>query len=445
MTMRRHSIHYLFVTAVLVGSIGFTLASAGPASAASPNDFLCYVSGSTQVAAVGASYANPLLVALSSTACSSPTLDTQAGNTVTFSVVTTAGGPSVSFSPSSTATASSGQASVTLSANNVAGNFEVVATSSATASNPSPQSVTFSLTNAGSGPASITAGIGSGQATPVGTVFTLGLAVSVDDASGNPLSNVAVTFVAPTSGASGTFSTNALHAITVETDSAGIAVAPAFVANESAGGYVVTATVAGYAPSAAFALVNLASTTFTVTSVSPFSLAQGLTKQRLTISGTGFLSGAVVTFSDPNIVVNATTFVSATSLDLSVTTASGATIGPTSVTVTNPGGAVATGADVLSVDRAIAAAKPAAFSLGFAKDSDALTASTENRLRSLAHVLVSRATIKFVSYANSTSLAKNRANSVARFLKTLVGTFHVSFVMITSRTANTVRVITVRN
>jgi len=41
----------------------------------------------------------------------------------------------------------------------------------------------------------------------------------------------------------------------VKTNSRGIAVAPAFVANETGGGYVVTAT-AGHARAAAFALVN---------------------------------------------------------------------------------------------------------------------------------------------------------------------------------------------
>ena len=445
MTMRRHSIHYVSVIAVLAGSIGFTLADAGPASAASPNDFLCYVSGSAQVAAVGASYANPLVVELSSTACASPTPDTQTGLAVTYSVVTTAGGPSATFSPGSTVTASSGQASVTISATGVVGSFEVVATSPATASNASPQSVTFSLTNAGSGPATITAGLGGFQATPVGTSFTLGLAVTVDDSFGNPLSNVPVTFFAPSSGASGTFSTSALHAVTVETDVAGVAVAPTFVANDVAGGYVVTASVAGYTPSAAFALVNDASTSFTVTSASPYSLTQGLTRQNLAITGTGFLNGAQATFSTPNIVVNSTTFLSATSLELSVTTSSDTAIGPTSVTVINPGGANATGTDVVTVASALAAATPAAFSLHFAKDSDELSAGNENRLKSLAHVLVSRPTIKFVSYADSASIAKNRANSVARFLKTLIGTFHVSFEVVTSSNANTVRVITVRN
>jgi hypothetical protein len=433
------------VIALLAGSIGFTLASAGPASAASPNDFLCYVSGSSQVAALGASYANPLQVELSSTACTSPTPDTQAGLAVTYSVVTSAGGPASTFSPGSTVTASSGQASVTISANGVVGSFEVVATSPATASNATAQSVTFSLTNAGSGPASITAGIGSSQSTPVGTAFTLGLAVTVDDAFANPLSNVPVTFLAPSSGASGTFSTSALHAVTVETDGAGVAVAPTFVANDVAGGYVVTASVAGYAPSAAFALVNDASTSFAVTSASPYLLTQGSTKQDVAITGTGFLDGAVVTLAAANIVVNSTTFVSATSIELNVTTLRTATIGPTSVTVVNPGGATATGTDVVTVESALSAVTPAAFSLSFAKDSDTLSASTEHRLTSLAHVWVSRPTIKFVSYAKSTSLAKNRANNVARFLKTLVGTFHVSFLVITSSTANTVRVITVRN
>lgn len=445
MKNRRHPVHHLVFFVLLSGSMGLTVAVAAPASAASPNDFLCYVAGSSQVAAAGAAYANPLQVELSSTACASPTPDTAAGPTVSYSVVTTVGGPSVTFSPSSVVTTSDAMATVAVSANDVGGAFSVVATSSATASNPTTQSVSFSLTNTGTGPANITAGIGDFQSTPVGATFTLGLAVTVDDASNDPVANAPVTFLAPTVGASGIFSTTALYAVTVSTDAAGIAVAPAFTANDVAGGYVIKAFVAGYAPSAAFALVNDAVISLMATSASPSSLNQGARGQNVTITGSNFLSGATATFSNSAISINSTTWLSSTSLEANVTIASNATTGPVSVAVVNPGGSTATATDVFNVDSAHGAARPAAFYLAFANNSAVLRAGDENRLRAYAHELASRATITFVGYANNVSLAKNRASNVARFLKSLVGTFHLSFIEVVSSSTNAVRVTTILN
>src|ERR1039458_8085845 len=65
MRNRRHLTHYLIACAVAVGSVGLASVAAGPADAASPNDFLCYVAGSSQVAAVGTAYINALQVELS--------------------------------------------------------------------------------------------------------------------------------------------------------------------------------------------------------------------------------------------------------------------------------------------------------------------------------------------------------------------------------------------
>src|ERR1039458_1541185 len=74
MRNRRHLIHRLVAFTVLAGSIGLA-AVASPVGAATPNDFLCYVAGSSQVSALGTAFANPMQVELSSTACASPTLD----------------------------------------------------------------------------------------------------------------------------------------------------------------------------------------------------------------------------------------------------------------------------------------------------------------------------------------------------------------------------------
>jgi hypothetical protein len=115
-------------------------------------------------------------------------------------------------------------------------------------------------------PTRITAGVGAIQATPVGTRFPIRLAVTVTDAERNPVPGAAVTFTAPAHGPSGRFTirTRTKHSrphvshprsVTIKTDACGIAVAPAFVANDTQGGYIVEASVEHVRP-AAFALVN---------------------------------------------------------------------------------------------------------------------------------------------------------------------------------------------
>jgi hypothetical protein len=86
-------------------------------------------------------------------------------------------------------------------------------------------------------------------------VFGTDLSVTVTDAAGNPVPGVSVTFIAPASGASGTFS-NGMNTIAVTTDSSGIATAGTFTANPTMGPYTVTAAAAGQ--SADFSLTNIA-------------------------------------------------------------------------------------------------------------------------------------------------------------------------------------------
>lgn len=95
------------------------------------------------------------------------------------------------------------------------------------------------------------------QAAAVSTLFANPLAVTLRDGSGNPVSGVLVTFTAPAAGASGTFS-NATNTISVATNASGVASAQ-FVANGTAGPYVVSATSPG-ATSASFALYNVGPT-----------------------------------------------------------------------------------------------------------------------------------------------------------------------------------------
>ncbi len=115
-------------------------------------------------------------------------------------------------------------------------------------------SVSFSLRNLPGHPATITAGAGSSEQAVEGSRFPIPLAVTVSDKDGNAVSGAAVRFAAPARGPSGTFARRR-SSVVVRTNSAGVAVAPSFVANKEAGGYVVRASVA-HAGSAAFALVN---------------------------------------------------------------------------------------------------------------------------------------------------------------------------------------------
>jgi hypothetical protein len=95
---------------------------------------------------------------------------------------------------------------------------------------------------------------GTPQTVTVNTVFATALQAIVRDANNNPLSGAMVTFTAPGTGASASFS-GSLSA-TVATNSSGIATAPALTANGQAGSYSVLASTAGALSTIGFALTN---------------------------------------------------------------------------------------------------------------------------------------------------------------------------------------------
>jgi adhesin/invasin len=107
-------------------------------------------------------------------------------------------------------------------------------------------------------PAITTIESGSGQAVSVGSSFAA-LSALVTDAYGNPLSGINVSFTAPAGGPGGTFmvGANSVASATASTDSDGVATAPTFTANTSAGSFLVTAAAAGTG-AADFDLTNLA-------------------------------------------------------------------------------------------------------------------------------------------------------------------------------------------
>jgi hypothetical protein len=100
---------------------------------------------------------------------------------------------------------------------------------------------------------------GTPQSAKMNTSFGTALAAMVKDANNNLLSGVIVTFTAPASGASGSF-TGGLKTTTATTSASGVATAPTFTANGTTGTYAVTATVSGVGTPATFSLTNSALT-----------------------------------------------------------------------------------------------------------------------------------------------------------------------------------------
>ena len=111
---------------------------------------------------------------------------------------------------------------------------------------------------------------GDPQDTQINTAFA-NLVVKVTDQYGNPVPSASVTFTAPGSGASGTFS-NSSNTITASTGANG-QLSEAFTANGTAGGYSVTAnTNPNVATPATFHLIN--DSQFTISGDIPDSLSK---------------------------------------------------------------------------------------------------------------------------------------------------------------------------
>ena len=179
-----------------------------------------------------------------------------AGVRVTFTIGKASDNASATFPDgTSLATATTNGAGIAvappMTANGIAGAF------TATASVPGGGPVAYRLRNVASRPATIAPGAADGTSTGIGSTFPIRLAVTVDDASGNPVAGVVVRFSGPHSGAGGHFTTRAKRAartVRVRTNVSGVAIAPPFTANAVAGGYAVQ--VRAGSTRAAFALVN---------------------------------------------------------------------------------------------------------------------------------------------------------------------------------------------
>jgi hypothetical protein len=250
----------------------------------------------------------------------------------------------------------------------------------------------YSLTNTLSAGATLTAS-GGGGASPINTAFGSPFQATVKDSDGNPVAGVTVTFTAPTSGASGTFP-GGLTSVTVTTSGNGVATAPTFTANSTAGGpYNVTASVAGVATPTNYSLTNTPGPPNTIT-------ATGGTPQRANIntaftaalqatvkdSGGNLVPGATVTFAAPGSGASGTfaggantAVTNASGVATSATFTANSTSGIYNVNATVPGVATSAAFAMTNVDfsvasttgtQAVAAGGTANYTLNFTAITD---------------------------------------------------------------------------
>ena len=234
--------------------------------------------GTPQSTTVGSAFASPL-EAIVRDSNANPV----SGVIVTFTAPSSGASGTFAGGVNTATTNASGMAtSAVLTANATAGTFTVTARVAGVS-----RGARFTLTNQAAGAASITASSGTPQSAMVGTAFASPLVVTVQNSSGNPVSGVSVTFVAPSGGASGTF---AGGVNTATTNSSGVATSAVLTANTTVGSYTVSASVSGASTPANFALTNTAGKPASVTATSG-------TPQSAVVS-TAFSSPLVVTVDD---------------------------------------------------------------------------------------------------------------------------------------------------
>lgn len=155
---------------------------------------------------------------------------------------------------------------------NVTGTYSITATDTA----PTPP-----ITGSEGGivvqgtPSVIEATGGTTQSTGLNHPFPSHLTGVVKDSSNSVLSGVVVTFTAPGSGASATFSNNS-NVITATSNASGVVDSGAVIANNVDGTYTVTATAPGVITSAVYTLTNVETTCNAYEVTNPTDNGQGL-------------------------------------------------------------------------------------------------------------------------------------------------------------------------
>jgi hypothetical protein len=127
------------------------------------------------------------------------------------------------------------------------------------------------------------------QTAAVNTAYATNLAAKVVDASAQPVAGVTVSFAAPSTGASGSFGSSGASATAIS-GADGVATAPQFTANATAGPFTVAASVTGVSTPASFSLTNQAASGPTTVTITP--VADGYVQSDL--PSTNFGTSAVL-------------------------------------------------------------------------------------------------------------------------------------------------------
>jgi hypothetical protein len=160
-------------------------------------------------------------------------------------------------------------------------------------------------------PTSINVISGAPQTTTILTAFGAPLVVAVKDTDGSPVARRAVTFTAPSTGASAIFPDGS-HNVTVNTDGSGIATSPQLTANQTAGNFTVNASAPSITGSVSFALSNTPGPPASITTLTlPQSAAVGtllpsFLAVQVTDAGGNPVNGVTVTFAAPQSGASAT-------------------------------------------------------------------------------------------------------------------------------------------
>jgi hypothetical protein len=272
------------VTASIAG--GFSVSFALTNTAGAPSSITAAAGSTPQSAVVGGNaFANPLAVTVRDS-FSNPV------PSVTVNFAAPATGARAALSAPSAVTGPTGDAQVTASTGNVAGSYSV------TASIAGGPSTGFALTNTAGDAAALVRVSGNGQSATVATSFATALSARVEDAFGNPVQGVLVSFAVPGSGA-----TAVLSSTSANTGASGIASVTA-TAGTVAGAYQVTATAATVGTPVTFGLTNTAGAPASI------AAAAGSTPQSAEAGGFPFANPLAVTVRDthgngvPGVTVN---------------------------------------------------------------------------------------------------------------------------------------------
>jgi len=190
-------------------------------------------------------------------------------DTVTLAIASgdNPGGGTLSCTGGVTATVSSGVATFTGCAITKAGSgYQLTASSATSPSLTAPANANSFNITAGT-PSQVIATSGGNQSATTSAAFVNPLVATVEDANGNPVSGISVTFTAPSMGASATFASGCTsnpnaHSCIANTGGNGQATSSAFTANGTAGSYTISASSTGASP-ASFSETNTAPVSIT--------------------------------------------------------------------------------------------------------------------------------------------------------------------------------------